>query len=93
MYYKFWFRAVDVRFKMLVFRSVVWATLLSGLVSFCISDRVFFFLDSFLLDEVRRMMRGDATVKSEKDGEQSINVNQLLNYGDFLDYQILVPNC
>ena len=38
MYYKFWFRAVDVRFKVLVFRCGVWATLLSGLVSFCISD-------------------------------------------------------
>ena len=93
MYFRFWFRAVDVRFKVLVFRCVVWATLLSGLVSFCITDRDHAFFDSFLLDKVRRMMRGDATVKSEKDGEKRINVNQLLNYGDFLDYQILVPNC
>ena len=78
---------------MLVFRCVVWATLLSGLVSFCINDQDHAFLASFLLDKVRRMMRGEATVKSEKDGETSINVNQLLNDGDFLDYQILVRNC
>ena len=61
----FWFKRIDMRFKLLVFRCVVVQTLLSGLVAWYVNDHFINKMDSFLVGLLRKLLQGQACSKQQ----------------------------
>lgn len=63
-YRAFWHRKTDTAFKRLVFRSIVVGTLLSGAISFAVSERDESIQESFLVGLCRKLLAGKACCKT-----------------------------
>ena len=63
MFTGFWASKVDLRFRALVFRCIVYSVLLTGLTSFALSRASMGKLTSYCLDCGRRLLQGAATDK------------------------------
>ena len=79
---RFWYERIDLPFKLLVFRSVVVGTMLSGMVSFALSRSAYARLQSPIAKYARKLLRGRACVKVVN--SQGVRTFQALSNVDVL---------
>ena len=65
-YRSFWYVGSSLRFKLLVFRAIVFATLISGLAAFVLTGAVCRRLGSFLIHKARKLLGGRACKKRHR---------------------------
>lgn len=78
-YKSFWFTAVDIGFKILVFKALVLSTLFSGLVAFVFTKKYAKMFDSFITDKARRLFRGACCEQAYGDDNKVIKYKSMTN--------------